>query len=441
MAVTADVTESLHFDRGVIYKHEDTPEGFLRLHMTIAKVGELKYFNKDGSERLEVVTPEVLFDAKSIDSFKMKPITSPHHPPVMLNADNAGAYSKGMTGNLVTIDGDFLGIVATVTDAETIKSIKSGRTKQVSCGYLAGTKQRSDGKFDQLYRLGNHVTICEQGRAGADVRVNVDSEDGTPLEVFTSESIANNDEIMNTITNTSPLALETITLKLDEFESITIPTSYARQISDKFKRDADKVASAKARILELEEELKAAKASLAGMSKNNEDSAANLDVLTSALKATGFDSIELLAKEKDSQTARADQLEDEVKQLKASSSSHIDTNELMTAVKTRRELERKCDGLLPKDFNLDEASDRQLREAVVINKTSLTTLDGRTDAYVEARFDSIVEAHEKRDTSAPLAASARQVSSVNTQPEMRADVLAWAEMVTDMVKRPATTAS
>lgn len=437
----ASVTESLHFDRGVIYKHEDTPEGFLRLHMTIAKVGELKYFNQDGTERLEIVTPEVLFDRASVDSFKMKPITSPNHPPVMLNSDNAGAYSKGMTGNLVTIDGDFLGIVATVTDAATIRNIKSGRTKQVSCGYIAGTKQRSDGKFDQLYRQGNHVTICEQGRAGADVRVNVDSAEGEHLEVFVSEPIRTDEAIMTTNNPTLPIqGLDTITLKLDEFRSITVPTAYAKDISDKFTKDAGTIASTKARIAELEEELKAAKLSLAGMTKDKTDSESNLDAITAAIKATGFDSVELLAKEKDTQAARADQLVDEIKQLKESATTKLDSNELMTAVKARRELERKCDGLLPKDFNLDAASDRQIREAVILNKSTLTTLDGRNDAYIEARFDAIVEVHENRDTSAPLAASARQATSHSTTTEVRSDVAAWAEMITDMTKRPAAKA-
>lgn len=435
----ASITESLHFDRGVIYKHEDTPEGFLRLHMTIAKVGELKYFNQDGTERLEIVTPEVLFDSASVDSFKMKPVTSPNHPPVMLNADNAGAYSKGMTGNLVTIDGDFLGIVATVTDAATIRNIKSGRTKQVSCGYIAGTKQRSDGKFDQLYRQGNHVTICEQGRAGADVRVNVDSDSGSPLEVFISEPITNNDEIMSnpTVNPTQPQSLETITLKLDEFRSITVPIAHAKEISEKFTKDAGTIASTKARIVELEDELKASKASLAGMEASKKDSADNLDAINSALKVTGFDSVELLAKEKDTQSARADQLADEVKQLKE---TKLDSNELMTAVKARRELERKCDGLLPKDFNVDAASDRDIREAVILNKSTLTTLEGRNDAYIEARFDAIVEVHENCDTSAPLAASSRQATSPTTTPEIRSDVAAWAEMITDMTKRPTSTA-
>lgn len=442
MASTAEnVTESLHFDRGTIYRHEDTPEGFLRLHMTIAKVGELKYFNADGSERLEVVTPEVLFDSKSVDSFKMKPITSPNHPPVMLNADNAGQYSKGMTGNLVTIDGDFLGIVATVTDADTIRNIKNGRTKQVSCGYLAGTKQRSDGKYDQIYRLGNHVTICEQGRAGADVRVNVDSSDGKQLEVFVSEPIHNDDsKIMSTLNPQQlPQSMETVTLKLDEFESITLPTTYAKPISDRFKLDADKVATARAKVAELEEALKAAKAELAAMTSSNKDSVDKLDAFVSALKATGYESIELLAKEKDTQTARADQLEE---QLKAKDSTHIDQAELMNAVKARRELERKCDGLLPKDFNIDEANDRSLREAVVLHKSSLKTLEGRSDAYVEARFDAIVEAHENRDTSQALAASAREAASPKTdQSQVREDVAAWAEMVTSMTRRDTATAA
>lgn len=436
MPTSENVTESLHFDRGVIYRHEDTPEGFLRLHMTIAKAGELKYYNKDGSERFEVVTPEVLFDSKSVDSFKMKPITSPNHPPVMLNADNAGAYSKGMTGNLVTIDGDFLGIVATVTDSETIRNIKSGRTKQVSCGYLAGTRQRSDGKFDQLYRLGNHVTICEQGRAGADVRLSMDSADANsdPMEVFISEPIHNDSENMTTNTNTvtSP-TLETITLKLDEFESINVPVAYAKPISDRFKRDADAVMSARNKVASLEAELAKAKADLAELMKSNTDSATKLDSLETALKTTGFDSIEALAKEKDIQAARADQLADEVKQLKETpAKATLDSGELMTLVKARRELERKCDGLLPKDFNIDEANDRALREAVILNRSSLTTLEGRNDAYVEARFDAIVEAHENRDTSAPLAASARQATSTPTKTEVRTDTAAWLEMVQSM---------
>jgi hypothetical protein len=427
------VSESLHFDRGVIYKHEDTPEGFLRLHMTIAKVGELKYFNKDGSERIEVVTPEVLFDTKSIDSFKMKPITSPHHPPVMLNADNAGAYSKGMTGNLVTIDGDFLGIVATVTDAETIRNIKNGRTKQVSCGYMAGTRQRSDGKLNQEYRWGNHVTICPEGRAGADVRVNVDSVEGEQLEVFVSEPIRNDSVDMTTNTVNSTPTLETVTLKLDEFESINIPLAYAKPISDKFKRDADSVAFAKAKIATLESELVKAKADLAEMTKDKTDSTARVDGFVAALKATGFDSVESLAAEVTTQKARGDVLEAENKSLKTELEGKTDSVvDVMALVQARRELETKCDGLLPANFDVLKATDRQLKEAAVKGKLPDLTLDGEPDASVDIYFNAVTKLHEKRDTTQPLASAARQSASTPPKTEQRADTAAWLEMVQAM---------
>lgn len=163
-----------HVDRGTIFKHERTPEGFLRVHMRIARVGELKYRNADGTERIEVVSPEVLFAKDSTDSFKMKPITL-GHPPEKVTAENARQYERGMTGHMVTIDGDFLGIVGTITDKETIDAIERGDASEVSCGYDAEIAIRPDGKYDQLNRFGNHVAAVYRGRAGAEVRFGVDS--------------------------------------------------------------------------------------------------------------------------------------------------------------------------------------------------------------------------------------------------------------------------
>jgi hypothetical protein len=418
-ASESSTIEELHFDSGTIYKTEMTPEGFLRLHMTIAKAGELKYYNKDGSERVEVVTPEVLFDAKSIDSFKMKPLTNPNHPPVMLNADNAKHYSKGMTGNLVTLDGDFLGIVATVTDSEAIKNIQSGKTREVSCGYLAGTRQRSDGKFDQLYRMGNHITICERGRAGSDVKVSMDSAED--IEFFISEPIKQDSQpetIMSTIP-ASAQTLETITLKLDDFSSIAVPVSYAKEISDRFNKDASSIATSKARIVELEKELQDEKTKLVNATKEKTDS----EVLLAAKDAA----LETLTKERDTLQAKVDQLEESAK---AQPKQDEATNQPCISCYAR-----KCDGLLPAGFKIDSSTTiRGLQEAVLLNKTSLTTLEGKTDAYIEARFDGIVEEHEKRDTSAPLVAASRQATSPSTTPTVREDTLAWAEMVLSMTK-------
>lgn len=144
--------------------------------MRIARTGDLAYRNTDGSERIEVVTPEVLFSKDSIDSFKMKPITL-EHPPEMVNSSNSTRYSRGLTGHHAVIDSTFLGLVGTVTDKETVDSILKGEADQTSCGYLAGIRPHNDGKYYQTNRSGNHIAATRAGRAGVDIGFHIDSAD------------------------------------------------------------------------------------------------------------------------------------------------------------------------------------------------------------------------------------------------------------------------
>jgi hypothetical protein len=165
----------LHFDAGEILKHQITPEGYLRCYMRIAKVGDLTYMNPDGSKRVEIVTPEVLFNKDSIDSFKMKPITL-EHPAELVNSRNARKYQRGLTGHHAVIDSNFLGLVGTITDREMVDSVLRGDTQETSCGYEAAVNH-SDGKFFQGFRKGNHVAGTRKGRAGEEIGFHIDSVD------------------------------------------------------------------------------------------------------------------------------------------------------------------------------------------------------------------------------------------------------------------------
>ncbi len=162
--------------------------------MRIARVGELQYRNTDGTERTEVVTPEVLFNKDSIDSFKMKPITLLHPPGGRVTPKNARQHARGLTGHTAIIDGDFLGLVSTVLDEEMIEEVISGRTDQTSCGYDAPIRLRSDGKYDQVERLGNHVAGVPHGRAGVEVGFHVDSADEYWLHIRSDRDDADFDE-------------------------------------------------------------------------------------------------------------------------------------------------------------------------------------------------------------------------------------------------------
>ena len=150
-------------DRATIKHWEETPEGFLRFTAPIACVGQLTYTNKDGSLRREHVSLDVL--KQSADSLKIKPITTPGHPPDLINKDTAKNYIAGSTGNRVWISDNFLWTTGTVFDGETIESIKSGATKELSLGYGVETIARSDGDFDQVKRHINHLSPVGRARA------------------------------------------------------------------------------------------------------------------------------------------------------------------------------------------------------------------------------------------------------------------------------------
>ena len=151
-----------------------TPEGFLNCYMRVAKTGDLQYRNADGSTRTEYVPETTLFNADSVATLKGKPVTL-EHPPALLTAETAKDYLTGSTLNLVKYDGSFLGIMATIHDKPTIDAVRSGKARQVSCGYTCDLVKRADGKYEQQNRQYNHVAITRKGRAGSSVAVHMDS--------------------------------------------------------------------------------------------------------------------------------------------------------------------------------------------------------------------------------------------------------------------------
>ncbi len=168
---------SFHCDRAPIKSYELSPEGFLNYVAPIARVGWLTYRNLDGTTREEYVSAEVL--KESANSFKMKPATLGHPPGGIVTPENAKQYQVGMTGHGVYFDNDFLWLTGSLTDAEAINAVTSGKAREISCGYNAKVSARGDGKFDQTLRAGNHIAVVERGRAGADVAFRIDSKDET----------------------------------------------------------------------------------------------------------------------------------------------------------------------------------------------------------------------------------------------------------------------
>jgi hypothetical protein len=161
-------------DRSVIKHWEETPEGFLRFTAPVARVGTLDYLNADGSIRREHVNLDTL--KASADSLKIKPITTPGHPPGLIDKNTAKDYIAGSTGNKVWIDDGFMWVTGTVFDGETIDAIRSGSTRELSLGYSVKTVARTDGDFDQVDRQINHLSPVTKARAsGAGFKLDEES--------------------------------------------------------------------------------------------------------------------------------------------------------------------------------------------------------------------------------------------------------------------------
>lgn len=150
-----------------------TPEGYLIcVDSVLARTGKQTYrrdevFHDSDDTEIEVDRkPEEVFSEQTLASFENKPITV-EHPDCDVNCENYKTYSVGFVRDVHkgNVDGQdvILGTLV-IQDAKTIDEIENGEHVELSCGYDCDIK---DEKNPQQRNIrGNHVALCEQGRAG-----------------------------------------------------------------------------------------------------------------------------------------------------------------------------------------------------------------------------------------------------------------------------------
>lgn len=152
-----------------------TPEGYLICRDAIlARTGEQEYraceIYPDEATNEDIV--KVIRDAKevfseeAIASFENKPVTC-EHPDEDVTPENYKEYAVGFVRDVHkgTVNGEsvLLGNLI-ITDSDIINDIENGIRTELSCGYTCDIT-RGDHP-SQVNIRGNHVALCEQGRAG-----------------------------------------------------------------------------------------------------------------------------------------------------------------------------------------------------------------------------------------------------------------------------------
>lgn len=156
-----------------------TEEGYFVDHPIVTTCGIFEYKNTDGSTRRELRLPEYVFDEKSLQSYKGKPIIITHDAGEV-NKDNVHREQVGTIMSAGYRDGDSVRCEIIIHDTNALK--RCG-LKELSLGYSLDTEDTSgiwQGEpYDCIQKNIeiNHLALVEEARAGETARLNMDSKE------------------------------------------------------------------------------------------------------------------------------------------------------------------------------------------------------------------------------------------------------------------------
>lgn len=331
--------------------YEVTPQGFLRIPVYAGRTGIQLYRRGDNEILKEYRPPEEVFSEKSMATLRSCPMTN-NHPSSMVNVDNAKDLMCGFTvDHAQKVDNKFLKTYVVVYDKDAIELIKSGK-REVSMGYdveLDFTPGEVDGqKYDAIQRniVHNHIALVDRARGGREVRLRLDSE---------------------------------AAILVDENDNQEQETEMKIKIGDKEFDVAQDIADAfNAYSEEMNKKIKKGDEAEGELTKANE-------------KIKGLEeSSSKLSTDKDSLQAKVDALEaDKAK----GSTPKFDGAALEAAVKERRRIDKAAEKVLSEEElkKADSMSAMDLKKAVIKAECKDAALEGKSEAYIDARFDHIVE--------------------------------------------------
>ena len=148
-------------------------------HPIVTTCGIFEYKNTDGSTRRELRLPEYVFDEKSLQSYKGKPIIITHDAGEV-NKDNVHREQIGTIMSEGYRDGDSVRCEIIIHDTNALK--RCG-LKELSLGYsldtedIPGIWQGEPYDCIQKNIEINHLALVGEARAGETARLNMDSKD------------------------------------------------------------------------------------------------------------------------------------------------------------------------------------------------------------------------------------------------------------------------
>lgn len=327
-----------------------TADGYLVASVLCARTGCQDYLGKElGLMDADVVSVhrprEVVFDRKSMETYVGKPVTI-DHPAESVTSEN---WKDLAVGDILAVvpEGEYIRADIKVMDAAAIVEIEGGK-REISMGYDVGIEFKDgidpEGTPFQAEIKGplkiNHLAIVDRARGGTKLRIG-DDDGGKARQPWGASPLTDADRKDN------PMNLRKILV-----DGLQVETTEAGEQA----------------INKLQSQLTDAQTAL---TKANEDH-------QTAINA------------KDAELGKKDA---EIDKLKGTQLSDADLDAKVEARAALVDAAR----LVDKDIETKGLSDADIRKAIVAKQLGDKIIDGKPDAYIEARFDAIVVEAKKDD--------------------------------------------
>lgn len=156
------------------HKFKDANGYLICTDCILARTGKQTYrkdevFTTDDSSEIDVDRPyEEVFDSRTLASFENVPLCK-DHPNEDVTPENHNSYSVGFVRNIRQGKDNGLDVIIgdlVITDSDVINLVENGEYCELSCGYNTDIIGDDKVGYKQTNIRGNHVALCECGRAG-----------------------------------------------------------------------------------------------------------------------------------------------------------------------------------------------------------------------------------------------------------------------------------
>jgi hypothetical protein len=386
-----------------------TPQGFLRIPAYFSRTGIQIYERADGTKIREYRPESEVFAEDSLATFAAAPVTD-GHPPAMITPNNVKNLAIGWLEGGVRRDGNRVSGHVIIADVDAIAKAERGDLRECSMGYRCKPEptpgESPEGeKYDAIQRsiVINHAALgpAGWGRAGSDVCLRLDS---------------------------SAASSRTRLDRIEKRGSQWAVLSKSGRVLGKHKTREEAIAqlgaveASKTRRKKRKDSMR--KVKINGMTFDVEDNVAEALDVEQARRDSASEDREKLQ-------ARCDAAEEKNKKLEADLAKAQDPKELEKRIEERADLIAKARSVLGSDAEIP-AGKRELMEAVLKKDSKDRDFTGKSDAYVEVRFDLLFEDLKKRtdaDDSKQRARGAAYVAQRTPSSEVRKDQAAYQKMI------------